>query len=310
MKRLIVLSKYLVDLKTVKNVSHSSLAPYNFAIADRTNPNYDCYMLSWGLPVYGSKNHLIETGFFWDAIHIDTLGLYKSSSLNTILGWKAVEEFVAPKTASDIVLNGTLNPSKYPQGREEFEWDGVVLAAQNPHDRSIYSTGSTRDYYAFIKGACEHYKDRLFIKLHPHSSGEGVTETITAYAQANGCRVSKTNHKVLKNCEFVLTWNSTFAVDCFVRSVPVAQFAPGYWHSTPAVTYTQGQYPDRVSVTSVEAGHRLADFLIWRYCFHMHMPIERWVSLIEHFAESDEMFPLRESDCYANNLQWSALCRS
>lgn len=306
MKRHLVLSKYLVDLKTVKNVSYESLATYkNITVADRTSPHYDSYMLSWGLPVYGSKNHLIETGFFWDAIHIDTLGLYKSSSLNTVLGWKAVEAFTAPRSAADIVLNGTLNPSKYPQGREEFEWDGVVLAAQNPHDRSIYSTGSTRDYYRFIKGACEHYRDRLFIKLHPHSSGEGVTETITYHAKTNGCRVSKTNHSVIKNCAFVLTWNSTFAVDCFLREVPVAQFAPGYWHATPAVVYTAGTYPDKVPRTGLQAGRQLADFLIWRYCFHMHMPIDMWVRLIEHYADSEELFPLPEEFAYANNLQWS-----
>jgi len=301
----LVFTKYLVDLRTVANVTHEALAKYpNVVVSDRP-VDEPCYMLCWGMPVYGAKHGLIETGFFWDAIHIDTLGLYKSSSLNTVLGWREVEMFSAPKSAADIVLNGTLNPSKYPQGREEFEWDGVVLASQNPRDRSVYSTGSTEDYYQFVKGACEHYGDRLFIKLHPHSSGQGVTERITGYALANGCKIAKTNHSVIKNCDFVLVWNSTFAVDCFIRDVPVAQFAPGYWHATPAVTYTAGTYPDRVSCETVEAGQRLADFLMWRYCFHMHMPIDMWVRLVEHYAQSDDMFPLPEEFAYANNLQWS-----
>lgn len=301
----LVFTKYLADLRTVKNVTRESLSAYRHVVVSDHPVDGPCYILCWGLPVYGAKHGLIETGFFWNAIHIDTMGLYKNSSLNTLAGWREVEMFSAPKSAAEIVLNGTLNPSKYPQGRENFDWHGVVLAAQNPGDRSIYSNGSKEDYYTFIKGACEHYRDRLFIKLHPHSSGEGVTERITSYAEANGCKVSKTNHSVIQNCEFVLVWNSTFSVDCFVRNIPVAQFAPGYWHLTPAVVYTKGTYPDKLATDTLQAGHKLADFLAWRYCFNMHQPVDRWVKLVEIFAQSNELFPMRAEYCYANNLEWS-----
>lgn len=298
----LVFAKYLADLKTIGRVTRESLSQFpDVIVADRP-VDEPCYVLSWGLPVHGAKNGVMETGFFWEAAHIDTLGLYQGCSLNTILGWREVESFSAPKSAKDIVLNESgSRTSKYRQVNRQVSWPGVVLAAQNPRDRSIYVTGSHLDYYEWIRDACDYYRDRLFIKLHPFSSSEGVMETITGYANQYGCKVDKTNHSVIKECEFVITWNSSFAVDCFVREIPVVQMAPGYFHSTPAVTYSSSKFPDKAGNT-IQAGNKLSDFLIWRYCFNMQQPVEMWVEMVTQYAESKELFPLTDKFSYANNL--------
>lgn len=304
MKKKILISSYLARVGAVANVTEKSLEPWiktgEFEIGARAVDD-DTFVISWGDPAVKSSYACIETGFFWDAAHIDTVGLYRFSSLNTAHGVAAVRKFRAPRSAEDIVLGGGLPASKYRQsGRDEINWDGVVLACQNPGDRSIHRGASTEDYWRFYEGACKHYGKNLFVKLHPWNSGD-IEKRMREVATEHGCRCEKTNHGVIKNAKFVLIYNSTFAVDCFVRRVPVAQFAPGYFWMSPGVTYTKGAYPDAVGDT-VNDGSLLADFLIWRYCFNMAMPVQKWAKLFRHVADSRAVFPINDEFAYAANL--------
>jgi len=296
----------LADVGAVPNVNAKSLAPWvktgEIEIGGRATSE-DCHVISWGDPQIKSAYTVVETGFFWDAAHIDTVGLYRFSSLNTTHAAAYVRKFQAPRSAAEIILGGSLPPSKYRQsGRGEIAWDGVVLACQNPADRSVLRGHSVADYWRFYTGACVRYGAHLFVKLHPWNGGD-VERRMREIAAENGCRCEKTNHGVIKKCKFVLVFNSTFAVDCFVRRVPVAQFAPGYFWMTNAVTYTRYRYPDDVGDT-VDAGSRLADFLIWRYCFNIAMPIDKWVRFFRHLSVSTAVFPVSDEFAYATNLSY------
>jgi hypothetical protein len=122
-------------------------------------------------------------------------------------------------------------------------------------------------------------------------------------AEAHGARCLSANHSVIEWCRFVLTYCSTFCVDCFVRGVRVAQFAPGYFDSTPAVTYTNRTLPDEVRDTTA-AGRKLADFLIWRYCFSHMQSADKWEAVFRAFADApnDVLFPLPEALSYAQHV--------
>lgn len=300
----IILPNYMADVGAVKNITRESIASFgDVEIGKAPLVNEDCWILGWGGVIPGAKNAAIETGFFWDAAHIDTVGLYKQSSLNTRLGWEEVENFVAPCSAQEVVFGSGLQTSKYSQTKGDVNWRGVVLALQNPGDRSVLNVGSTKDYYRFVRDACKYYGKNLFLKCHPWNNGD-VLKRLEGYANEFGCKIAKTNHTVIENCEFVLVWNSSFAVDCFLRGIPVAQYAPGYFYQTPAVTYTAGELPDAVDDT-IDYGFDLVEFLLWRYCFNIAQPIERWIEMIRRFANSNRLFPLDEEFCYATNLTWS-----
>jgi hypothetical protein len=238
----------------------------------------------------------MESGFFRDAAYIDTVGLYMHSSFNTPEGWQEVEDY---RGRFDMSMPDT----KYDQGSHRFKWSGVVLALQNPRDRSVASVGSEEEYYRFVKGACRFYEDWLFLKAHPLTTPEAMArfqEIATKY----GVGISHSDHTVIEDCEFVLTWNSSFAVDCFLRGVPVVQFAPGCFYQTPAVVFTRYTYPNALpedkTSEAVLNGHKLARFLLYRYCFSMAMPAEKWNKMADHFAMSKQLFPMTDEFCYAN----------
>jgi len=283
-------------------IKHLTNLPDDFVVSARL-PEGRCFAVGWGGSIHGAKSVAMESGFFWDGMHLDTVGLYKQSSLNTAEGVAQIAKFRPPKQAADVIFGSKLPHSKYRQTNFDVEWDGVVLALENPGDRSILCGASPEDYYDFVYGACKAYQKRLFLKCHPWNSGE-VFERLKSYSDEFGCRIEKCNHSVITQCALVLVWNSTFAVDCFIRGVRVAQFAPGYFYQTPAVTYTKGRYPNYVPDTT-DDGYRLADFLVWNYCFNIAMPQEKWFGMLRHFRDSSELFPMNEEYCYANNVHWS-----
>ena len=265
----------------------------------------DVYRIFWGgLHEPNGPASVLETGFFWQAAHLDTVGLYQHSSLCTPSALKAIEKYKAQISACDIVSNGKQS-SKYPQGEDpewrgkDIEWEGIVLALQNPIDRSVRSVASPEDYYRFVEDACKFYGKNLFIKLHPWNSGE-KGDKLRAIANKHGVRAAKINHRIIEKCKFVLVFNSTFAVDCMLRNVPVAQYAPGYFYQNPAVQYTQYTFPLDVE-TDIAFGQKTCDFLIWKYCYNHSMPTEKWVQMFDVFARDRSMFPMQEEFSYASN---------
>jgi len=265
----------------------------------------ESFQVYWGgMDITGAKSVVLETGFFWNASHLDTLGLYSRSALCTPQAIREIDKFEAPKSAKDIVLS-QVQTSKYQQGEdkelssEPVDWKGVVLALQNPTDRSIRSVTSPAKYYEFVEDACKFYGKDLFIKLHPWNSGE-VGERLRNLAQKYGVYAAKISHRIIRNCKFVLVFNSSFAVDCMLRDVPVAQYAPGYFYQNPAVHYSEFNFPVDIK-TDIEFGQKTCDFLAWRYCFDHSMPAEKWIRMFEHFAWSNNMFPMPEEFSYAGN---------
>lgn len=244
---------------------------------------------------------IMETGFFWQAAHIDTCGLYQRSSLCTPQANRAIGDYEAPVSA-ETILRELGESSKYHQGEDKdapdnIEWKGVVLASQNPTDRSIKSVGSTQDYYDFFENACEYYGQNLFVKLHPWNSGE-IGERLRKIAVKYGVTATKINHRVIRNCDFVLVYNSTFSVDCMMRDVPVAQYAPGYFYQNPAVQFTNYSFPTNVK-TDLEFGHKTCDFLMWRYCFDHSMPGKEWLDMFKSIKMNKQIFPLPKEYSYA-----------
>jgi hypothetical protein len=273
----------------------------DFTRTDKSGRDY--WRLRWEHPKDDrNSNAVIETGFFWEAMHIDTRGSFHRSSLNTPEGIAEIRAFRAPIPAPDLLLSGPYPESKLGQDAAVIDWSGVVLALQKPTDRNVIAGGGTDAYLEFVKRACRKYGSGLLLKVHPLLNEQRLTD-IRAWADENGCTVARTNLSCLDRCEFALLWTSTFSVDCFLRGVPVAQVAPSYWHKTGAVHFTNGELPDRVDRSTVDMGYQLADFLTWRYCFAWRMAPERWIAMLRHYARSKEMFPMVDEWCYARNLE-------
>lgn len=286
----IVIARYPIKhVNAFAHIAESKLASFPQMIASDTAVEGASYGIGWGKKIDGLPGGVMESGFFWDAAHIDTLGMYALSSLNTDEGY-------------NIIRKHTLRPlpdlkSKYAQTNNTIVWEGVVLACQNPADRSILSVGTERDYWSFLEGACEKYKKDLFIKLHPWNNGI-VLEKIKNIANKHGCRAEKCNFSVLDKCKFVLAYNSTFLVDCMVRGVKSAAFVPSafsrYTH------FTNGTYPNTVPCNK-ELATLFVNFLAYRYCFNHTMTAEKTIALFEHYSKSPCLFPMTDEYCYALN---------
>jgi hypothetical protein len=265
------------------------------------------YVVSHGHRLRTWGNAVTESGFFYRAGHLDTRGLWATSSLNLPEAQKQIEAYEAPKPAHEIVFNGKCNDSKFEQHGTKAEWHGVVLAAQNPHDRSISTvspSGTEEEYWQFFAGACGHYGKHLFVKFHPQDSGATVQKA-RGIMRDWGCSGDYVDHSVIEHCKFVLLFSSTYSIDAMLRGKRVAQYAPGYFYRTGAVTYTDWTYPDDVEDTEWKE-RKLLDFLVWRYCFCHLMPHEDLVAAVNAFAVATEdvLFPLPEELSYGAKYDW------
>jgi hypothetical protein len=250
-----------------------------------------------------ARHQARESGFFHWAQHIDTLGLWIYSSLSAPYGVNQIKTYEAPIRCQDVLkrLNG--DPAKYPQKGSAKPWKGVVLPAQIPNDRAIRIVKDIGfDYWKFIARCCVKYRDRLFIKLHPAMRAD-VTERHVKLAREHGVPCGHANMNCIKNCEFVVLFNSTFAVDAWLHGIPVIQYAPGYFSGTHAVTYTIGKMVDGPEDCG-DMPQKMVDFLVWRYCWHQNVP-QWWKEEIAKVFESPtELFPLPERLSYAGFLRW------
>ncbi|MBD3672833.1 MAG: glycosyltransferase family 2 protein [Planctomycetaceae bacterium] len=291
---------YLLTMPQVRSLTPDICDDETFFRSGPQVPEGPSWTLCWGTPTMKRRFGVAETGFFWDAMHIDTQGLYQFSSLNSEQGVRAIEEFTPPESALALLNTSTLPASKYRQPEQEVEWEGVVFACQNPTDRSIHSVASTEDWWRYYEACCRYYGSKLFVKLHPWNQVE-VEQRVRAVAAKFGCEVGRVGHRVIENCDHVVLFNSTFAVDCMVRGVRVKQGAPGYFYQTGAVTYCGGDPRIPLRETRPRA-QRLVEFLVWRYCFSMDCSLEDWRRRLRQFAESSELFPLHEEESYGAYL--------
>jgi hypothetical protein len=255
-------------------------------------------------------NPVFETGYFWKGCYIDSVGYGKDSSFNVPGSRHFIEEFTPPEDIHKTFEKAEWPHSKYSNRRIDpnVDWDGVVLAAQKPNDYSIGQVGGQEKYWKFITDACKFYGKRLFIKLHPYGgfdkTGVDYHEKHKNIAKTYGASAGKSTHKCLENCEFVLTYNSTFAVDCFVRKIPVVQYSIGQFHGSYAVTFGNYSFKKPVNIESKTAfGYQLAHFLMWRYCFPLLIPYNEWVEIFKLFTNRDIMYPLPMEFSYGANIE-------
>lgn len=268
------------------------------------------YLIFWGLqsyiPNYGLKYGVMETGFFNEGAFIDTVSNYQFSSLNTKMAYDLIDNFdlKGRPTAKDIISNFSPHQqSKYnatfSEKNKPTEWEGVVLALQNPKDRAVLSATTTARYYEFVEECCKYYGDKLFVKMHPWNSNE-VYDSLADIAKKYNCQYGKVPISIIDKCEFVIAYNSTFAIDCLLRDVPYVQYGMGTFYNAYGIIYSEQTLPN--SITKKEDGQKLCNFLIHKYCYRKDMRPEKFVRMVEHFSKSHKMFPMTDEFSYASGV--------
>lgn len=280
--------------KKFKNIRFTRAAQENLPVPRTDN---DVLAIYWGSKESSrTTNYAVaETGFFWDCGHMDTIGLYNRSSLNTKLGIERIKNFTPPVDVINQILSSN-HISKYRQRGSSIEWPGVVFACQVPNDKAIKCVSKDK-YYEFITKCCKYYGSDLLLKLHPKKKCPNILKIAGRYK----CRAMYTNLDCLDKCEHVITFSSTMAVDCFLRNVPVKQGYPGYFYNTGAVTKCNGNPSTKLKDTT-KMGKKLVHFLIWKYCIRRHAPVEVWEMILKAFASSGDIFPLPEDLSYGQML--------
>lgn len=301
----IVLPKFTThyDLCPIKNEQEAQ----NINMTFEHDENAD-YVIYWGLNDSKLHRHrkygVMETGFFYEAAFIDTVGAYQCCSLNTKSAYEAISNFDLGNRKSARQIISKLQPHKQSKynatfGRIEPFDQNIVLACQSAKDRSIGYPHCSKVYFEFIEKCCKFYGKNLFVKLHPWNSGE-LAEPYYEIAKKYNCEIGKCHMSLIHNKEFVIAFNSTIAVDCILRNVPYVQYAMGTFWNCFGIHYSSYTFP--ISVDPIPDAYKLADFLIYRYCFNKQMNKKKYIDMIYHYMASNDIFPMNESFCYANNI--------
>jgi hypothetical protein len=287
----------------LKSQDYSKMAEFGITISKtgsevRNNP--ENFVISWGDSVHQTRCAMIETGFFWDGIHIDSMGLYENASFNFPMARGIIESYDAKVSFSEMQKRG-LTMSKFRQSHEKVEWDGIVIAAQHPGDRSIWKAGSTGDYHKFLDEACSYYKGKAFIKLHPVVMGNASElEIVRGIANKHGSQCGHVDISIVDKAEFVLVYNSTFVVDAIAAGKHVVQYAPGYFWQSGVTQYTGRLIPSRIQECDKSYKSKFLDFLVWKYCFHKMTNLGKIADIVKVFASSKELFPLPDELSFAS----------
>ena len=244
-----------------------------------------------------------ECGFWKNAWHIDTKGLWDKSQLNDSNGY--VERYVPPE---DGVLEKIKGNRKYNHRTWECiddydSWDGVVLITQKSRDASVSVVGGKEPYYEFIRKACEYYGDKLLLKAHPRHSHDDREET-KELIKGTGAKYGTLQD--VDGCEFVLLFNSTISGELFVKNIPIVQYAKGYFHNLEAIHFTNGEVKSPKLRDTKQIAEKTAEFLLWKYCirpFAGKEDVENFTDMLLDFANSKDEFPLKEKYSYASSIK-------
>jgi hypothetical protein len=242
-----------------------------------------------------------ETGFFSGAMHFDRRGLWERSSFRDDAAMDEVRAYQPPPEAKEVMDAICGLGSKYRQPTNSFDWDGIVLAAQKDNDKSVnfvYDAQWRHKFWPFVEAACKRYGKDLLIKMHPKLDGTQILPFMNV-AKRHKCQCEAVNLSVFDKCRFALVFNSTVAVDCWLRGIPVVQYAPGYFSHTGAVTFTNGTFVDEPGDTK-DMARKMLDFLAWRYCFRQDMDNREFVAMLVEMAKApkDVTFPMPERYSY------------
>lgn len=260
----------------------------------------DVFTVSWGEPCYQTRGLTIESGFFNHGLHLDRVGLYERASFNFLHGKHEIARMTFPVPWGDLADK---IKSKFGQPTEDVSWDGVVVIAQHPTDRSILKAGSTMSYHEFLDKVCRHYGSKAFIKLHPVTLGNaGELDAVRLIAAKHGSEVGHVGASILNSAEAVWLYNSTYAVDAMMQHKQIYQYAPGYFWQSGMVQFTNGTIPKRIVHTDRMTTEHFLSFLAWRYCFHAKMNMQRIAEMLNHAESSNEYYPVAEQYSYAHHL--------
>jgi hypothetical protein len=259
----------------------------------------DAYYFNWGENLHGTKHSVMETGFFYNAMHIDKCGLYNFSSFNLNGTQKIIDEFIPKIPARTLYKQGKLS-AKFIQPSHNIDWKGVVLMLQHPSDRSILKAGNTKDYYNFINDACKYYGKSLLLKVHPVNSLE-IENTIKKIAEPYNSTVMRVSMDVIDQCEYVVVYNSTAVIDSLLKCKRVLQYAPGYFWRSNVVDFSNNMFREPVNI-NLDYTSQFCSFLAWKYCFHTKIGNEKMSQIFRSFAASKELFPLPEELSYASTV--------
>ena len=285
----------------VKSQDFNKLKNYQFQSSE-DNKNFlgndKNFLVSWGENKSNIRHCVMETGFFWDALHFDKHGLYDKASFNFPEAKKIISSYNAPISWNKLNLR-----QKFTQKEENINWEGIVLIAQHPTDRSIYKVGTSKDYYNFIEKICSKYQSKIFIKKHPAVINNKIdNEILEGIALRYNCEIGNVNTSVIDNAEAVYLYNSTFVVDALMREKHVVEFAPGYFWQTGTVQYSDRKIPQKYKYCNQAYIDKFLDFLVWKYCVHKLLPMRKYAKLIRTFSKSNQFFPLPEECSYAHYL--------
>jgi hypothetical protein len=300
----IVLPKYSIhyDLCPIKGEEEAN----SFGLTYNEDTNADL-TLYWGINTGKLHNHrkygVMETGFFHKGAFIDTVGAYQCCSLNTKDAFNRISNFDlnGRKSAKEIIFGfKPHNQSKYNAsfGRTEPFDQTIILACQNHSDRSIGYPHSSKVYFEFIEECCKFYGKNLFIKLHPWNSGENKNPYFEIAKKYN-CEIGKFHMSLIENKEFLISFNSTIAIDCILRNTPYVQYAMGTFWNCFGVHFSNYSFPTKID--PIPDSQKLADFLIYKYCYRLDMEKEKYAEMLRLYASSKDMFPINDIFCYANN---------
>jgi hypothetical protein len=258
-------------------------------------------------PVFWHKHDagngcVCECGFWKNAWHMDTKGLWDKSQLNNAN--EAIEKYIPPKNGilDKIRGNRKYEPKTWPYIDHYEKWDGVVLVTQKSRDASVSVVGGKENYYTFLRKACEYYGDTLLLKAHPRHSDDDRQET-RAIVKGTGAKYGTLRD--LDGCEFALLYNSTISGELFVKNIPIVQYARGYFNGLKAIHFTDGKVEPPPIRDTKEIAEKTAEFLLWKYCIRPFIGKEdvlNFTDMLLEFANSKDAFPLKEQYSYASSL--------
>ena len=87
----ILIAKYPIrHVNAFAHIAENKLSAFPKFIAGDVPTNETEYAIGWGNKIAGVRGSVMESGFFWEAAHLDTVGMYSKSSLNTDEGYQTV----------------------------------------------------------------------------------------------------------------------------------------------------------------------------------------------------------------------------
>jgi len=283
-------SDSISDLKNEKIISeHDNNKPTSFSNDD--------IIIDWG----DDKGRLTtETGFFQNCIHIDKNGLYEKCSLNSNNIKDIIYNFNEPQNILSGNIKNKIIP-KFNNITSNIIHNGPVLIFQHPFDRSILRAGGTNKYYEFIEETCKYFGKKLFVKFHPVNSIE-IRKKHIDIAEKYGCSYGYTGVNAIDHCEFIILYNSTFAIDAALKNKPVFQYAPGYFFNSGIVNFIDHDIK-KIKNESYDSFfiNKFLNFIMWKYCFRFDQSFLNLIEIFKSFKKN-EIFPLPQEYSYANYI--------